>query len=233
MYISQIKAQRVEVKPKIALATEEAIRAYTIWYLFNTSGEVHHFGRNKDPAGMSLSTLLMEPVLATFSIGFSGDSELIKSRIGGPWVGLDKHTSGIRDTSLSSYLLLICMLDTIIVMTYAMAHRDKLKNEALLVTNAEVEKACTWYAVAHKTGQATIQKSLHKQVQELLQPDGYPKEKSVAHLQMKTIAIVEKFSDDAEKASATLLATAAAAVSGAVTGAITGVGGKLFGLIAK
>jgi len=180
---------------------------------------------------MSLSTLLMEPVLATFSMGFS-DSELIKRLIGSPWVDLDKHTSGICDTSLPSYLLLICMLDTIIVMTYAVAHRGK-SNEALPVTQTEVEKACTWYAVAHKTGQATIQKTLHKQVQELLQSNGYPKNKSVAHLQMQTIALVEKFSDEAEKASITILAAAAAAVSGAVTGAISGVGGKLFGLIAK
>ncbi|KAF8453365.1 hypothetical protein BGX38DRAFT_1178324 [Terfezia claveryi] len=233
VYISQIKAQRVEVKPKIALAIEETIRAYTIWYLFDTSGEVHSFGRNKDSAGVSLSTLLMEPVLATFSMGFSGDSELIKRHIGSSWVDLDKHTSGICDTSLPSYLLLICMLDTIIVMTHAVAHRDKSKNEALPVTHAEIEQACTWYAVAHKLGQETIQKSLHKQVHELLQPDGYPKDKSVAHLQMKTIAIVERFSEEAEKGSTTILAAAAAAVSGAVTGAIAGVGGKIFGMMAR
>lgn len=220
------------MKPKIALATEETIRAYTIWYLFNTSGEIHNFDRNKDPAGMSLSTLLMEPVLATFGMRFSGDSELIKSRIGSPWVGLDKYTSGICDTSLPSYLLLICMLDTILVMTYAVAHRDNSRNEALPVTVAEVEKACTWYTVPQKKGQGATQGSLHKQVQELLQPDGYPKEKSIAHLQMKTIAVVEKFSDEAEKASATVLGAVVGAVSGAVTGTIAGVGGKIFGRLA-
>ncbi|CCX12339.1 Similar to hypothetical protein SNOG_14395 [Phaeosphaeria nodorum SN15]; acc. no. XP_001804583 [Pyronema omphalodes CBS 100304] len=222
--IAQIKAQRIEVKPKIALAAEESVRAYTIWYYFQTTGKTHSFGRNKDPAGMPLSLLLLEPVMTTFSMGFSGDAELIKSRVGAPWAALDKHTAGLCDKSLPGDLILISMLDTIMVMTYAISHRENPKNwkgEALPLTAADVEKACTWYTTPAKAGQETGQAALHRLVKELLAADGSPKDKSIANLQMKIIEVVELQAHNAENASSTIF--------GAMKDAISGWGGKFLG----
>jgi hypothetical protein len=159
----------------------------------------------------------MEPVLATFSMGFTGDAELIQSRIGASWQALDKYKSGLWDTSLPGDLILICMLDTVIVMTHAVSHQEgakSAKEEACALSSENVEKACAWYT---KDSPESAQVALHKAVQELLASDGTPKDGSVANLQMKIIEAVELHSDVAEKAPEGVLQAAFTdAVSGVV-----------------
>lgn len=190
----------------IALATEESLRAYTIWHCFVFGGKKVEFSRNKDSAGMLLSAILMEPVLATFNIRFSGDAALIQSKIGSPWASLDKYKSGLWDATLPGDLILICMLDTIMVMTHALSHQQiggKLKlatDHARPLCAADIETACAWYTAPKHN----VQVETHAKIRSLLAKDFSPKDKCLANLQMKVIETVELQSGIAVNATSAL-----------------------------
>lgn len=217
IHIAQIKAQRIEVKPKIALATEESVRAFTIWHLNKDHGESHTFYPYLKSPKTPLSSLLLKPILDTFNMGFPGDEELIKSRISKPWISLDSHTTGLEDETIPGYLILMCMVDAVVVMTYALSHRVKQGYGGFLggtsentsqsvLTKGELEKACDWFTNV----KSNKQEQLHKMIQDLLDDEGQPKgNDSITNLQMKIIETVELFSDHAECASTGILASAA------------------------
>lgn len=190
------------LKPEVALATEESVRAYTIWHSFKFEGKRIAFSRNR--GDQKLSRMLMEPVLATFNMRFSGDDELIQSRIGREWSGLDRYRSGLWDQMVPGDLILICMVDTIIVLTYAFSHQRvsgwarTASDVAWSLCSADIEQACAWY-----TG--TKQIATHTRIRSLLSAgDWSPKDKSMASLQMGLIETVELESDDAEKATGSI-----------------------------
>lgn len=147
-----------------------------------------------------LSAMLMEPVLATFNMRFSGDSALIQSKIGGSWGSLDKHKSGLWDVTLPGDLVLVCMLDTIIIMTHALSHqyisgKAKTSNDnSQPLSAADIENACAWYTAPKENRQIET----HARIRSLLARDWSPKDKSVTNLQMKVIETVELQSDSAE-----------------------------------
>jgi len=234
--IAQIKAERVEVLPKIALATEESIRAYAIWYMFKSAGEVHRFSRNKDPTGMSLADILIEPIVTTFNMARRKDAEVIKPRISAPWKSLDNFTKGLRDPEVPGDLILICMLDIIIIMTHAVTHPTRPKNwkgEAFQISTGDMERACTWFATPPKAGQPSIQDKMHQRVKDLLDAQGYPRSGSIASLQMKVIEIVDSFTRDAQNAPSTIIGAAAAAATGAIKGAFSGVSSGVSGVTSR
>lgn len=215
IHIAQIKAQRLEIKPKIALATEESVRAYTIWHLFKHDDEVHAYPPHKKSPNTVLSNLLLAPILDTFNMGFPEDVELIKTRLSKPWIELDGHNTGLQDKKLPGYLILMCMIDTVVVMTYALAHREAPKKTGYLaygsalvgngtehgsrvVTKEELSKACDWYT----NTKDNKQEQLHKTIRDLVDEEGEPKDShSITNIQMKIIETVELFSDTAETAS--------------------------------
>lgn len=142
---------------------------------------------------MTLSAILMEPVLATFNIRFSGDTALIKSKIGGPWAALDKYKTNLWDATLPGDLILICMLDTILVMTHSLCHQQiggKVKlstDHARPLCAADIEASCAWYTAPKHN----VQIETHTRIRSLLAKDWSPKDKSLAHMQMKVIETVE------------------------------------------
>jgi len=176
--------------------------------MFKSKDERNSFHRNKDPEGMLLSDKLLEPVLNTFNMGFEGDSAFIKGRIGEPWKEIDNYKSGLYDKTVPGYLILMCMLDTIVIMTYSLAHRQGRGYTGLLkatpeqrakpLTQVELEQACAWFT----NPKDHRQEKMHKAVKELLDEDGSPKSNdSITNLQMKVIETVELYSESAESAS--------------------------------
>lgn len=200
--IAQTKAQRIMLKRKVALATEEAIRAYTIWHSFKFAKKSIAFERNKHT--QKLSRMLMEPILATFNMRFSGDDELIQSKLGREWNVLDKYKSSLLDPLIPGDMILICMVDTIIVLNYAISHqrisgRAKTADDiACSLCSADIDKACTWYT-------ENKQSATHTRIRSLLSGEDWsPKDKSMSGLQMGLIETVELQSDDdVDKATAT------------------------------
>jgi hypothetical protein len=199
VHVALIKAQRIELKPKIALATQESVRAYTIWHSFKFGGKRFNFNRNEKPEGMKLSMMLMEPILVSFNIRFTGDATLIQSLVGTPWDAIDQYMNGLWDDSLPADLILTCMLDTILIMAYALLHQrinGKLKSRkdnAQPLSASDIEKACEWYTTQKENRQAET----HAKIKELLAENGSPKDSSIANLQMKIIETVELQSDTA------------------------------------
>ncbi|KAI5804625.1 hypothetical protein DFH27DRAFT_383934 [Peziza echinospora] len=219
--IAQIKAQRLEIQPKVALATEEAVRAYTIWHTFRTTGVAHRFGRNKNPEGMNVGARLIEVVLATFSMGFEGDDEFLRERLGSPWAALDYHTKGLCDATLPGGLILLCMFDCIVTMTYTIAHRRdptvNWKGEALSLSQEDMDRGCAWYTKPPKDRQQSPQQDLHTRVNALLNGDGTPKDGCIANLQMRAIEIIEQHAATAQ-AAPSVIDNAKALVTGIVGG---------------
>lgn len=184
--VAHIKAQRIETKPKIALATQESVRAYTIWHSFKFDGKRFNFSRNEKPEGMKMSMMLMEPVLESFNLRFAGDAELIQSLIGTPWNVIDRYTNGLCDDSLPADLILTCMLDTIFIMAYALSHQRR-GGTAQPLSESDIKKACERYTRPNENRQAVA----HAKIKELLAEDGSPRDSSIANLQMKIIETVE------------------------------------------
>lgn len=191
--IAMIKAQRIEVKPMIALATEESIRAYTIWHSFTFGGKEVQFRSNRDPTGMKLSAIIMEPVLSTFNLRFADDTNKIKTKIGSAWSSLDQYKPSLWDKSIPGDLILMCALDTIIIMTHALTHQQiagkgkTATDHARALTEADIDNACLWYTAPKQN----IQTETHARIRTLLAPDFSPIDKSLANLQMKVIETVE------------------------------------------
>lgn len=195
--IAQIKAQRIELKPKVSLATQESVRAYTIWHSFKFGGKRFNFNRNEKPEGMKMSMMLMEPVLVSFNVRFAGDAALIQSLIGTPWDAIDQYMNGLWDDSLPADLILTCMLDTILIMSYALLHQQiggkpkSRKDNAQPLSASDIKNACEWYTTPKENRQAVTR----AKIKELLAEDGSPKDSSIANLQMKVIETVELQSD--------------------------------------
>ena len=179
------------MKPKISLATEESVRAYTIWHIFKTTQVKHKFSRNKNSAGLLLSSLLTEPVIESFNMGCPLGAQVIRTRVGASWESLDIYTSGLHDTSLPGDLILICMLDVTIVLAYALMNRPKGTSQVTPLSISEIDKACTWYSLPQGS-KSSIQAEVHNRIRDLLilLPDGTPKFQSITNLQMRVIEIV-------------------------------------------
>lgn len=199
-----IKAQRLEVRPKIAFATEESVRAYVTWYMYQKNGVPRSLCRGSDDNGMKLTNMLMEPILSTFNIRFEGDTDLIISEIGEAWKSLDNSDnshSRLCDPAVRGDLILLCTLDTILIMTRALTHNhggdDTTEEEPTVsaLTEDDIKKASEWYRGAKQT-------TTHTMVRDLLTVDGKPKDKSIAALQMNIIETVELLTNRARKTSA-------------------------------
>lgn len=135
----------------------------------------------------------MEPVLECFNVRFRGDDALIQSKIGNPWSDLDKYaaTPGLWDKAIPGGLILLCMVDTILVMARALSRQSILDKPlaglgvAQPLNSAAIELACTWYTLGR-------QKAVHSRVISILsEQDWSPKDKSMASLQMKLIETVQ------------------------------------------
>lgn len=134
----------------------------------------------------------MEPILETFNVRFPGDEKLIQSIIGAPWSELDKYTSNLWDKSIPGNLILLCMVDTILVMArafYSQLGFDKVViSIAQPLSSAALQLACTWYIL----GRESRQKAVHSRIRSILsEQDWSPKDKSMASLQMQLIEAVE------------------------------------------
>lgn len=175
-----------------------------IWHGSKFGGKKVAFRRNKGPGNPKFSFILMEPILIAFNMRFSGDDALIHSRIGGPWSGLDKNESGLLDATVAADLVLMCMVDTIIVTIYALAHQQisgrakAVTDDAQPLCSADIEQACAWYTAATDNRQTAT----HTKIKSLLSKDWSPKEKSIANFQMQLIEVVEVESDNAQNAKA-------------------------------
>lgn len=193
-----IKAQRLELKPKIALATEDSIRAYVMWYMHKQHGQKQSFSRNPRVNAMKLTNMIMEPILSTFNMRFERDDELIIAEIGKPWNALDNCRNGLCDAVVPGDLIMLCTLDTILVMARALKHThddhetEEERQTAVAITEADIKSACQWY-------RGSAQAETHAKIQHLLTADGEPKDNSIANFQMKVIEIVELRSKRARK----------------------------------
>lgn len=167
--------------------------------------------------------VLMEPVLATFNVRFSGDADIIEKSMGDAWEELEGHTEGLWDATLKGGEVLCCMLDTVVVLTHALTHQTEEVAKAL--TKKDLEEACAWY----KPKQADT----HKKVWEMLDDEGRPKDAgSISNLQMRVVAEVKRLGENAEGATATAKVVAAAgAAVGAVGGAVGGAAGAATGAV--
>lgn len=201
VHVAQIKAQRIELKPKISLATQESMRAYTIWHSFKFGGKRFNFNRDEKPEGRKMSMMLMVPVLESFNVRFAGDAALIKSLIGRPWDAIDQYMNGLWDDTLPADLILACMLDTVLIMAYALLHQEidgRLKSRrdnAQPLSASDIKNGCEWYTTPKENRQAVT----HAKIKELLAEDGSPKDSSIANFQMKIIETVELQSDAAKE----------------------------------
>ncbi|KAH8148110.1 uncharacterized protein LAJ45_07874 [Morchella importuna] len=195
--LTQLKAQRVSVKPKVALATAESIRAYAIWKKSKFDGEKIDFLRNaKDEP--KLSRLLMRPVLDSFNMRFPGDDALIQSLLSKSWRDLDSYPANLWDKNIPGDLILMCMLDTIIIMARAFNHtqiRQPLGAIAQPLNTIALQLACTWYTLVT----LNKQKAMHSRIKSMLsEKDWSPKDISMGSLQMKVIEAVEVGLESAE-----------------------------------
>ena len=219
---TQIKAQRLDVKPKTALATEECIRAYTIWHNYATTGEVQSYERSETPGGTNLAFRLLENILATFSMGFEGDTELIQSRLGSPWQALVSCMSGLCEKTLPGAFILLCMLDAVIVMTFALRKHWRAQDsrgDAVPLRKEDLEAACTWYTTAVREGGLSPQQQTHRHVGSLLREEGVPRDSCVANLQMKIHEVVDLALDmRVDQDSETSLEKTRSWMAGAITG---------------
>lgn len=188
--------------PKVALATEESVRAYTIWHSSKFEGREITFRRQLDTS-KTFSRVLMAPILETFNVRFPNDDTLIQSKIGAPWSDLDKYstTPGLWDKAIPGSLVLLCMVDTILVMARALSRQSIFERPlaglglAGPLNTAAIELACAWYVF----GPSSRQKAVHSRILSILsEQDWSPKDKSMASLQMKIVDTVEFGLDSVE-----------------------------------
>lgn len=170
----------------------------------------------------------MEPILECFNVRFPGDDALIQSKIGGPWADLDKYaaTPGLWDKKIPANLVLLCMVDTILVMARGLSRQSIFEKPlaglglAQPLNSAAIELACTWYAL----GPNNRQKAVHSRIKSILsEQDWSPKDKSMASLQMKLIETVEFGLENVED----FLENIQGAVVGGAKKAVIGVGSSI------
>lgn len=176
--ITEIRAQRASVRPKIAIAADQALRAYAIWREFSLKGNNIVFSRG--PAGQrKLSEVLMQPILDIFNMKVPGGANLIQSRVGTPWKkDLDAFPMTLWDKKIPGDLILCCMVDTIIIMA-----RSSILARPRSLRSADIESACTWYIPK--------QSAVHTRIRTLLTKDWLPVDKSMAVLQLGAIETIE------------------------------------------
>lgn len=185
------------------------------------------FRRQLD-TGKKFSQILMEPVLECFNVRFSGDDTLIKSKIGGPWKDLDKYAStpGLWDKTIPASLILLCMVDTILVMARGLSRQSIFEKPlaglglAQPLNSAAIELACAWYTLGPNSRQSAV----HSRILSILsEQDWSPKDKSMASLQMKCIDTVEFGLESVED----FLENIQGAVVGGAKKAVLGVGSTI------
>lgn len=147
-------------------------------------------------SGKTLTQILMEPVLETFNVRFPNDDTMIRSKIGSPWSDLDKYAAkpGLWDKKIPGSMILLCMVDTILVMARALSRQSIFEKPlaglglAGPLNSAAIELACAWYVF----GANSTQKAVHLRILSILsEQDWSPKDKSMASLQMRLVDTVE------------------------------------------
>lgn len=167
---------------KLAIATDETIRAYAVWRAYHERHEKIVF-RITPTNEMTLPDVLMDQTLRSFNIQFPGNAKLIQREIGSPWVtGLEGCLKSMWDKKIPAHLILSCMVDTMIVQARVMSQGRPARDNQASHERA-VRAACTWY----KPKQADI----HTRINSLLDGDRLPLNKSIAHLQLGLIEIID------------------------------------------
>lgn len=184
--LTEIRAQTISVRLKLAIATDQILRAYCVWRAFAFKSKSVVFRRT--PGAMSLTDVLMEPILDSFQSGLMPHAAVIKSQLGAPWQKeLDKCPATMWQTSLPGNLILYCMVDTMIVLARVMPKPSTYIPNALRWTTAynanTIRSACTWYLPR--------QTAVHTRIKALLATDSSPKENSIAFLQLALMDVIE------------------------------------------
>lgn len=173
---AEVRAQRTSPRLKLSLAADAATHAYAVWRAFAFTGAEHVFQQHAGAASV-LSDVLVLAVLDCFNMRVPGDAETIRDRLGAPWVSaLAPFPATLLDRGIPPAALLCCMLDTMVVVTRAMARRGG-------VTPAGIEAACAWYKLR--------QPDVHARVAGLLAADGAPRDGSLAVVQLLFAEAVE------------------------------------------
>lgn len=136
---------------------------------------------------MTLSAVLIEPILDSFNFGFAGDTKLIQSRSGTPWMKeLDAFKTSMWDIHLPAHLILYCMVDTMVIMARVMTRGTNLTNplrRTRALHEAAMETACTWYNLK--------QVAVHTRIRALLDKKGLPVDGSMALFQLALIETID------------------------------------------
>lgn len=185
--LTEIRAQTISVRLKLAIATDQILRAYAVWNAFAFKSQSVVF-RRRPPGAMLLTDVLMEPILDSFQSRLTAHAALIKSQLGGPWQKeLDKCPTTMWQATLPGNLILYCMVDTMIVLARVMPKPSAYIPNALRRTAAydanTIRSACTWYLPR--------QAAVHTQIKALLATNSSPKENSIAFLQLALMDVIE------------------------------------------
>lgn len=136
---------------------------------------------------MTLSEVLMEQILDSFNYGFPGDTKLIQSGVGTPWLKeLDKFQTTMWDKKIPAHLILFCMVDTMIIMARVMSRGTALTRplrRTRVFHESAIRTACSWYS--------RKQSAVHTKIRALLASDGSPQDKSMALLQLGLVETID------------------------------------------
>lgn len=167
---------------KLAIATDQALRAYSVWKAFALNGTQVVF-RREPPGQMKLSAVLMQPVLDIFNMRVTGGADSIRQRAGLRWQkDLDRFPTTLHDAKIPAHLILCCMADTMIIMARTMRSVNLLVTTVPLQSSG-IEAAWNWYSPR--------QGAVHKQIADLLAKDSPTTETSMAILQLGLIDAIE------------------------------------------
>lgn len=137
---------------------------------------------------MSLTDVLLEPILDSFQSRLTTQAALIKSQLGAQWQKeLENCPTTTWQAALPGNLILCCMVDTMIVLARVMPTPSAyipnvLRSTAFYDANT-IRSACTWYLPR--------QAAVHTQIKALLAADSSPKENSIAFLQLSLMDVIE------------------------------------------
>lgn len=210
---AEVRAQRASSRLKLSLAADAATHAYAVWRAFVFVGTPHVF--QQDPGDSAvLSHVLMHAVLDCFNMRVPRDAEIIRARLGAPWVGaLAPFPVTLWDRGIPPAPLLCCMLDTMVVVSRAMTRRGD-------VSAPGIEAACAWYKLKQAGVHARVATAL-------LAPDGAPRDGSLAALQVAFAETVELALGTGDWA----ISEAVGAAVGAGRAAVGGVAAGLLGAV--
>lgn len=184
--ITEIRAQQASSRLKVAISTDQTIRAYAVWRAFTVHSQSIIF-RTKPTGLMKLSEVLMEQILDSFNYGYPGDAKLIQSGVGTPWMKeLDKYQTTMWDKKIPAHLILFCMVDTMIIMARIMSRGTALTRplrRTRALHESAIRTACSWYSQK--------QSIVHTRIKALLTNDGSPMDKSMALFQLGLIETID------------------------------------------